>query len=224
MADEYVISVVLEGKAGSLTSATDQGSESQKRLKKSTQAANIEFLAQIARYQAMTAALNQTIGGFNKFAGGLEAIGFERTAEATRTLTKGLELIAGPAEIYLAYQTLSIAMGKKDVKTKGSQTAATGVLATATGYLNAVMALNPFILIAVAIVVLILALVYLEKKFGLITKSIDMLNEALFKVDRFIRKISDGIGGLVASLDTVGDAIMDNPLTKGLAKAGAAVF
>ena len=224
MADEYVISVVLEGKAGSLTSATDKGSESQKRLKQSTQGANIEFLAQVARYQAMTAALNQTIGGLNKLAGGLEAIGFEKTAEGTRKFTKLLELFAGPAEIYLAYLTFTIAMGKKDVTTKGAQTASTGVLAAATAKLNVVMALNPFILIAVAIVVLILALVYLEKKFGVITKSVDMLNEALFKMEKFFGNIRDAIGGLVASLDAVGDAIMDNPLTKGLAKAGAAVF
>ena len=102
MADEYVISVVLEGKAGSLTSATKEGTDAQKRLKDSTQAANIEFLAQVARYQAMTAALTQTIGGLNKLAGGLEAIGFEKAAEGTRKFTKLLELFAGPAEIYLA--------------------------------------------------------------------------------------------------------------------------
>ena len=224
MADEYVISVVLEGKAGSLTSATKEGTDAQKRLKDSTQAANIEFLAQVARYQAMTAALNQTIGGMNKLAGGLEELGFERASETLRTWTKYLEFVAGPAEIYLAYLTLSIAMGKKDVATKGAQTAATGALATATAYLNAVMLLNPFILIAVAIVVLVVALVALEKKFRVITKSVDMLNEALFRVDMFFGRIRDSIAGLVASMDAIGDAIMDNPLTKGLAKAGAAVF
>ena len=224
MADEYVISVVLEGKAGSLTAATKQGTDAQKNLKGATQAANIEFLAQVARYQAMTAALNQTIGGINKLATGMEAMGWEDQAEWIRKNVKFLEGLAGVAEIYLAYMTLSIALGKKDVATKGAQTAATGVLATATAYLNAVMAMNPFILIAVAIVVLVVALVALEKKFGLITKSVDMLNEALFKVDMFLGRIRDAIGGLVASLDSVGDAIMDNPLTKGLAKAGAAVF
>ena len=120
--------------------------------------------------------------------------------------------------------TLTIALGKKDVATKSAQTASTGILTTATAKLNAVMALNPFILIAVAIVVLVVALVALEKKFGLITKSVDMLNEALFKVDMFLGRIRDAIGGVVASLDSVGDAIMDNPLTKSLAKAGAAII
>ena len=65
MADEYVINVVLEGDSGSLTRETNRGADSQKRLEEETQKANIAFLAQVARYQAMTAALNQTVGGLN---------------------------------------------------------------------------------------------------------------------------------------------------------------
>ena len=80
MADEYVVSVVLEGNSTSLESASNRGAGSQDKLKKSTQEANIAFLAQVARYQAMTAALNQTIGGLNKFAGGLEALGLEKNS------------------------------------------------------------------------------------------------------------------------------------------------
>ena len=49
MADEYVVSVVLEGDSNSLTNATDRGSRSQKNLKKSTDDANLAFLAQVAR-------------------------------------------------------------------------------------------------------------------------------------------------------------------------------
>ena len=198
MADEYVVSVVLEGNSSSLTRETDRGSDSQKRLEKSTQNANIAFLAQVARYQAMTAALNQTIGGLNKLAGGLEEIGFEKTAEGTRKFTKLLELVAGPAEIYLAYLTLSIALGQKDIQTKSGQTVATGVLATATAALNAVMALNPFILIAMAIIVLIGALILLEKKFGFITKSVDMLNAALDRMDELVTSLINGVGGLTS--------------------------
>lgn len=214
MADEYVVSVVLEGNSTSLESASNRGAGSQDKLKKSTQEANIEFLAQITRYQAMTAALNQTIGGLNKLAGGMEAIGLEKTAEATRKLTKGLELIAGPAEIYLAYQTLSIALAQKDVAAKGKQTAATGVLAGATAALNAVMALNPMILIAMAVIVLIGVLILLEKKFGFVTKSVDMLNNALNRMDELVTKLVNGVRGLGSVFDKL------NPLnaTKNLAK------
>ena len=125
MAEEYVISVVLEGKAAGLTQSTNKAANAQTKLEQETQRANIAFLAQVARYQAMTAALNQTVGGFNKLAGAFDRLGFKEQAELIRKGTAVLELFAGPAEIYLAYLTLSIALGKRDIKTKTGQTAAT---------------------------------------------------------------------------------------------------
>ena len=214
MANEYVISVVLEGNASSLTNATDKATKGQKKVKSATQEANIAFLAQVARYQAMTAALNQTIGGLNKFAGGLEAIGFEKSAEATRKFTKLLELVAGPAEIYLAYLTLTIAMGKKDVKTKGAQTAATGVLATATAALNAVMAINPFILIAVAVVLLVVALVALQKKFDILGKAMGVVADALEAVQDKINGLLDGIMLVSGPMEEFMDILTGGPLIR----------
>ena len=219
MADEYVINVVLEGDSGSLTRETNRGADSQKRLEEETQKANIAFLAQVARYQAMTAALNQTVGGLNKFAGGLEAIGFEKTAEATRKLTKGLELIAGPAEIYLAYQTLQIALAQKDVASKGAQTTATGILTAAQMKLNAVMAMNPFILIAVAIVVLVVALVALEKKFGLVTKMVDGFNNSLESMEDHFMKVVNLGKGVVSVFAKIGSVTMGRGMTRTLAGA-----
>ncbi len=219
MADEYVINVVLEGNSGSLTRETNKGADSQKRLEEETQKANIAFLAQVARYQAMTAALNQTIGGLNKFAGGLEAIGFEKTAEATRKVTKGLELIAGPAEIYLAYQTLQIALAQKDVASKGAQTTATGILTAAQMKLNAVMAMNPFILIAVAIVVLVVALVALEKKFGLVTKIVDGFNNSLESMEDHFMKIVNLGKGVASVMGKIGNIASGRGMAKLVAGA-----
>tara|TARA_R100000315_G_C5217956_1_gene130524 strand:+ start:500 stop:1162 length:663 start_codon:yes stop_codon:yes gene_type:complete len=219
LADEYVINVVLEGNSGSLTRETNKGADSQKRLEEETQKANIAFLAQVARYQAMTAALNQTIGGLNKFAGGLEAIGFEKTAEATRKVTKGLELIAGPAEIYLAYQTLQIALAQKDVASKGAQTTATGILTAAQMKLNAVMAMNPFILIAVAIVVLVVALVALEKKFGLVTKIVDGFNNSLESMEDHFMKIVNLGKGVASVMGKIGNIASGRGMAKLVAGA-----
>ena len=200
MADEYVISVVLEGKSGSLTSATKKGADAQGNLEKRTQAANIAFLAQVARYQAMTAALNQTIGGLNKLAGGLEAIGFEKQAEMTRQFTKYLELVAGPAEIYLAYLTLSIAMGQKDIATKAGQKAATDGLTKSTTGLNAAMAANPMVLIALSIVAVVAMLYILERETGKVTAVIEGLNKAL--------------RDLIETFTSLGGLLDDNPLRK----------
>jgi len=214
LADEYVVSVVLEGNSTSLESASNRGASSQDKLKKSTQAANIEFLAQVARYQAMTAALNQTIGGANKLAGGLEEIGFEKTAELTRRLTKMLELVAGPAEIYLAYLTLTIALGQKDIATKGAQTAATGTLSAATAKLNAVMLANPLIALGVAIVILVIAFVALERRFGVVTKAVDALNEGLFILDETFNKIMNIARGVASTFDRVNDSLSGKGLVR----------
>ncbi len=214
MADEYVVSVVLEGNATSLESASNKGAGAQRNLKKSTDDANLAFLAQVARYQAMTAALNQTIGGLNKFAGGLEAIGFEKTSEGVRKFTKLLELIAGPAEIYLAYLTLTIAMGKKDVKTKSLQTIATGALASATAALNAVMAINPFILIAVAVVLLVVALVALQKKFDIIGKSVEFVRDAMEAVQDAINGLLDAILNVSGPMQDFLDIMTGGPLIR----------
>ena len=207
MADEYVISVVLEGDATSLSNATNKGADAQKNLKTNTQAANIEFLAQVARYQAMTAALNQTIGGINKIAGGLEAIGFERTAEATRKFTKYLELVAGPAEIYLAYLTLSIAMGMKDAKVKGAQTAATTGLTAAIWANTTALLANPLLWIVVAVVALTYALYRMEKRFGVLANTLDALLNPLGLVKDFLEKIQDVMNGIVYGIDDFVDGI-----------------
>lgn len=207
MADEYVISVVLEGNASSLTNATNKGADAQKNLKKNTDSANIAFLAQVARYQAMTAALNQTIGGINKIAGGLEAIGFERTAEATRKFTKYLELVAGPAEIYLAYLTLSIAMGMKDAKVKGAQTAATTGLTAAIWANTTALLANPLLWIVVAVVALTYALYRMEKRFGVLANTLDALLNPLGLVRDFLEKIQDVMNGIVYGIDDFVDGI-----------------
>jgi len=198
---------VLEGNASSHTNATNKGADAQKNLKKNTDSANIAFLAQVARYQAMTAALNQTIGGINKIAGGLEAIGFERTAEATRKFTKYLELVAGPAEIYLAYLTLSIAMGMKDAKVKGAQTAATTGLTAAIWANTTALLANPLLWIVVAVVALTYALYRMEKRFGVLANTLDALLNPLGLVKDFLEKIQDVMNGIVYGIDDFVDGI-----------------
>ena len=144
MSEQYVVTVVLEGNVDSMSKSMDNAASSQRNVKRATDDANLSFIAQIAKYQAMTAALNQTIGGFNKLAGGMDRLGFKEQAAALRKFTAYLEIIAGPAEIYLAYLTLTIAFGKKDVAVKGAQTTATGGLTLATKALTKAMMANPF--------------------------------------------------------------------------------
>tara|TARA_R100000234_G_scaffold92363_1_gene60592 strand:- start:507 stop:1175 length:669 start_codon:yes stop_codon:yes gene_type:complete len=179
LADEYVVSVVLEGNSTSLESASNRGARSQDKLKKSTQEANIEFLAQVARYQAMTAALNQTVGGFNKLAGAMDRLGFKEQGEQIRQFTAYLELVAGPAEIYLAYLTLSIALGQKDALTKGKQTAATGTLTKAQLGLNAALRVNPYVMLITVVVSLVSAFLIFGKGIDNTKTRVELLTDAV---------------------------------------------
>ena len=207
MAEEYVISVVLEGNSSSMTNATNKATKGQKQVKAATQAANIAFLAQVARYQAMTAALNQTIGGFNKLAGALDKLGWKECAEGLRKFTAVLELFAGPAEIYLAYLTLSIALGMKDAKAKEAQAAATTKAATAQTGLNAAMKANPLIAIISAIILVIVFFALLEKKFGLVTKIVDGFNNSLESMEDHFMKIVNLGRGVISVFEKVGNVM-----------------
>lgn len=185
MADEYVVSVVLEGNASSLETATRRGARAQTELEEQTTKANIAFLAQVARYQAMTAALNQTVGGFNKLAGAMDRLGFKEQGEIIRKFTAYLELIAGPAEIYLAYLTLSIALGQKDAQTKDKQAVSTGILTTAQIQLNRAMSNNPLMLMVIGLVTVIAMLVVFERETGKVTDAIKFLNDELKQLIQF---------------------------------------
>ena len=207
MAEEYVISVVLEGNSSSMTNATNKATKGQKQVKAATQEANIAFLAQVARYQAMTAALNQTIGGFNKLAGALDKLGWKEGAEGLRKFTAVLELFAGPAEIYLAYLTLSIALGMKDAKAKEAQAAATTKAATAQTGLNAAMKANPLIAIISAIILVIVFFALLEKKFGLVTKIVDGFNNSLESMEDHFMKIVNLGRGVISVFEKVGNVM-----------------
>lgn len=189
MAEQYVVTVVLEGNVDSMSKSMDNAASSQRNVKRATDDANLSFLAQIARYQAMTAALNQTIGGFNKLAGGLDRLGWKEQAAGLRKMTAVLEVIAGPAEIYLAYLTLTIAFGKKDIVTKTGQTAATGRLALATKALNKAFMANPLFMIAAALSIVIYLIMSLD---GRVKKLTDVV-WPLVNVFERLQAVTDGV-------------------------------
>ena len=209
MADEYVVSVVLEGNASSLETATRRGARAQTELEEQTTKANIAFLAQVARYQAMTAALNQTVGGFNKLAGAMDRLGFKEQGEIIRKFTAYLELIAGPAEIYLAYLTLSIALGQKDAATKGAQAAATNTLTTAIKANTIAMLKNPLFRIGVFLIGILTFFYKLEKEFGALGKTMDYVLDPIERFYEFLQLIENVINGTIRGVENFGGAILN---------------
>ena len=105
-------------------------------------------------------------------------------------------------------------MGRKDVKVKGQQTVATGFLKMATKSLNKVMMMNPFILMAVAIVFLVGALVYLQKKFDILGKAMDFINDGFQSMADFINMLYDAILGVTGPMQDFMDIITGGPLLR----------
>tara|TARA_R100000963_G_C4616903_1_gene85571 strand:+ start:84 stop:764 length:681 start_codon:yes stop_codon:yes gene_type:complete len=220
MSEQYVVTVVLEGNVDSMSKSMDNAASSQRNVKRATDDANLSFIAQIAKYQAMTAALNQTIGGFNKLAGGMDRLGFKEQAAALRKFTAYLEIIAGPAEIYLAYLTLTIAFGKKDVAVKGAQTTATGGLTLATKALTKAMMANPFMAVAVGLTMLITALMVLDGRIKKVTDVLTPLVLIFQKLQDAVEGVFDGINHLQRvmgefSLDGLNKRLNDSFLGEG---------
>lgn len=215
MSEQMVITVVLEGNVDSMSKSMDNAAASQRNVKRAVDSTNISFLAQLAKYQALTAALNQTVGGFNKLAGGLDRLGFKRVASGLRKFTAVLEIIAGPAEIYLAYLTLTVVMGKKDVTTKTAQVGITTKLTLATKRLNAALLANPLFLLTFAITSLILGLSEINMKFGGLGKAVKAATAPLqvivdiFKaLDGMIDGLGDKITGLTKPFTNFADTFM----------------
>tara|TARA_R100000664_G_C2743583_1_gene131739 strand:- start:407 stop:1084 length:678 start_codon:yes stop_codon:yes gene_type:complete len=209
VADEYVISVVLEGNASSLSNATDKGTQGQKNLEKSTTATNVALLTQLARYQAMTAALNQTIGGINKIATGLEAAGFEDSAEFIRKNVKFLEGMAGVLELVVVGMTLyTLRQASAAVATTASTAANTGFIASLYGIgAGFTAALGPIGIFLVVLGALIGLAVILETRLQLGTKIIEGLTSPLEKLQDIINGILDSAGAAPQVLNPLSEAL-----------------
>lgn len=224
MSEQYVITVVLEGNVDSMSKSMDNAASSQRNVKRATDDANLAFIAQITKYQAMTAALNQTIGGFNKLAGGLDRLGWKEQAAALRKMTAALEILAGPAEIYLAYLTLTIALGRKDVAVKGAQTAATTGFTAAIKANTIALLSNPLFWMATAIIALIVTLGYLEKEFGKVRAAIEFALNPLERFRDMMEFIQDAVNNTVDGFANLGSSLglfpSDSDVTS-LFKAGA---
>jgi len=209
VADEYVISVVLEGNASSLTGASDKGAQSQKNLEKSTTATNVALLTQLARYQAMTAALNQTIGGINKIATGMEAAGFETQAEFIRKNVKFLEGLAGVLELVVVGMTLyTLRQASAAMATTATTAANTGFIASLYGIgAGFTAALGPIGIFLVVLGALVGVAYLLESRLQLGTKIIEGITGSVEKLQDLINGLLDSVGAAPQILTPLGEAL-----------------
>ena len=205
MAEEYVISVVLEGNASSMTNATNKASKSQQTLKKSTTEANVALLANIAVFQATVAALNQVSGGLNKTAGALDKIGAKDTAQVVRNIATAFEIVAGPLEVILAGFTFYIVLSSQAAAgalgfSLANFTLAGSLTAAATAMAGFLITFGPFLLL-VGVVIL------LAKHFDVLGRTIDIIMNPLEAFKNVLEGIANALNAVDSGLDPIRDKL-----------------
>ena len=205
MAEEYVISVVLEGNASSMTNATNKASKSQQTLKKSTTEANVALLANIAVFQATVAALNQVSGGLNKTAGALDKIGAKDTAQVVRNIATAFEIVAGPLEVILAGFTFYIVLSSQAAAgalgfSLANFTLAGSLTAAATAMAGFLITFGPFLLL-VGVVIL------LAKHFNVLGRTIDIIMNPLEAFKNVLEGIANALNAVDSGLDPIRDKL-----------------
>tara|TARA_R100000234_G_C4964627_1_gene163360 strand:- start:8 stop:829 length:822 start_codon:yes stop_codon:yes gene_type:complete len=184
---------------------------------------------QLVVIQSLTSGVNQLTGGFYKAISGAEALGIinEEQARKAQETVRGLELLTGSLEALLAVELLLVAFTKKGlIQTLGLQGLGFKGIAVAAGSAAAsvgmfVLAIAGIVILAAAIVILF---VKLNEKFDIVGKSIGVLNAGVFTLVDLFSQAKDAGDGVVSVLTDIGDAVLDNPLTKSIAKAGGAIL
>ena len=212
MAEEYVISVVLEGNASSMTNATNKASKSQQTLKKSTTEANVALLANIAVFQATVAALNQVSGGLNKTAGALDKIGAKDTAQVVRNIATAFEIVAGPLEVILAGFTFYIVLSSQAAAgalgfSLANFTLAGSLTAAATAMAGFLITFGPFLLLVGVVILLAKHFNVLERTINTIMNPLEAFKNMLEGIANVLNLIDSGLEPVRDKLDGIGNII-----------------
>ena len=186
-----------------------------KEFEEQTEKSSLQMLEAIAKQEAMVSSLNQIAGGFAKTSGAARQLGLvtEEQEVALNKVRFGFEMIAGPMEMYIAFSKLSTVVNLAEIKAKLANASATGVLTGATNALSAAFAANPIGVIVVGLVMLAIALIALENKFGLVTKAVDGLTEAFKILGDLVDKAFNSIKGVTSAATELGDALTFGPVS-----------
>jgi hypothetical protein len=173
------LGIILEADPTGLEEGLDKANQKTKEFEDGQAAASLAMMENIAKQEAMVSSLNQISGGYAKTITAAQELNFVNDEQA-KSLMKArfaFEIIAGPMEVFVAVQKLSTVVSLADVKAKIAQSSAATMAAAATTKLNVAIAANPIGAIIVGVMILVLALVALEAKFGLVTKAVDGLKD-----------------------------------------------
>lgn len=209
------LGIILEADPTGLEEGLERANQKTKEFEEQQKLASLQMLENIAKQEAMVSSLNQISGGYAKTITAAQELNFVNDEQA-KSLMKArfaFEIIAGPMEVFVAVQKLSTVVSLADVKAKIAQSSAATMAAAATTKLNATIAANPIGAIIIAVILLVLALVALEAKFGLVTRAVDGLKDAFEAYLDILDKVFNSIKGVTSSAAELGDALSFGPIS-----------
>ena len=209
------LGIVLEADPTGLEEGLDRANQKTKEFEENQQAASLATLENIARQEALVSSLNQISGGYAKTVAAAQELNIinEEQAKTANKVRFGFELIAGPLEVAIALQKLSTLTSLADIKAKIAQSSAVTMAAAATTKLNVAIAANPIGAIIIAVILLVLALVALEAKFGLVTRAVEGLKDGFEFLLDVINKVNDSMTGTASRAAELGDALAFGPVS-----------
>jgi len=209
------LGIVLEADPSGLEDGLNKATQKTREFEEQQKLASLQMLENIARQEAMVSSLNQISGGYAKTITAAQELNFvnEEQAKSLMKARFAFEIIAGPMEVYVAVQKLSTVVSLADAKAKIMESSAVTMAASAHMKLNAAIAANPITAIIIAVILLVVALVALERKFGLVTKSVEMLGQIFEILSKRVDKTLDSIKGVTIAATELGDALAFGPIS-----------
>jgi len=209
------LGIVLEADPTGLEEGLERATQKTKEFEEETEKSSLKMLEAIAKQEAMVSSLNQISGGYAKTITAAQELNFvnEEQAKSLMKARFAFEIIAGPMEVFVAVQKLSTVVSLADVKAKIAQSSAATMAAAATTKLNVAIAANPIGAIIVGVMILVLALVALEAKFGLVTKAVDGLKDGFEMLADLIDRVYGSLQGVTTAAAELGDALSFGPVS-----------
>ena len=177
MAVADALSLVLEAETSNYENNIKRAEKETQGLRKEQDSLAFQNSVTLASFEALTSGLNGIVGGYSKTinaANDLNIVNEEQYESLLRS-QKQLELLVGPLELVIS--------GFK--------------------IFNAVLLMNPLILLAVAIIAIVALLVYLEVTTGAVTETFMLMNNAVIMMIQPFQDLSDMLDGLQTKFENL---------------------
>jgi len=178
--------------------AQDKLNKSIQQGGKTTTEANVGLIKNLALMEAATSGLNQLVSAQYKRIDAQLAAGdiTEEEAEKERKVWKEREKVTGGLETLIAILRLATVAQAVYAVATNVTIASIKAQTIAVLTLNGALLANPIVMVVVAAAALAAMLLFLEAKLGLVTKGVEVANEAFKQLIDYLEMAKDGIFGL----------------------------